>query len=235
MLGESPHCRNLYETIAERVAKLEGKYFDIEDDTDPQMTENCLVHNLFLDEISAYRIFSKGKYIVQNLEQIFSRTKISGTKTKADLKEQEVKIEALSKEMIFMSSVGEFKSLDSNFEHLFNRIRMDDELPDDAPSIPSSIPNVISHSRCTTHLKLALQKFSGQIVDWHKFWTVHEGRMEREGYFKDAMQSDEAKDIVRQAVHSHSYIKVIEAVKQELDQPRLIFNHHLTKMLAMKP
>ena len=116
------------------------------------------------------------------LEQILSRTKLNGTKAKANLKEQEVKIEALREEMMFLYSVDEFKSLDSNFEHLLNRIsiQMDDELPDDAPSIPSSIPTVISHSRYTTHLKLVLPKFSGQIVDWQKFWSVYEGRMERE-------------------------------------------------------
>ena len=48
------------------------------------------------------------------------------------------------------------------------------------------------------------------------------------------MQSDEAKDIVRQASQSRNYAKVVEALKREFDQPRLIFNHHLTKMLAMK-
>ena len=61
---------NHYETIAERVATLEGKSFDVEDDSDPQMTENCLVRNLFLNKISAYRIISKGKYIVQKLNHI---------------------------------------------------------------------------------------------------------------------------------------------------------------------
>ena len=45
------------------------------------------------------------------------------------------------------------------------------------------------------------------------------------------MQSDEAKDIVRQATQSRSYTKLIVAHKQD---PRLIFNHHLTKILAMK-
>ena len=65
---------NHYETIAERVAKLEGKSFDVKDNTDPQMTENGLICNLFLDKISPYRIFSKGKYIVQKIQQILSRT-----------------------------------------------------------------------------------------------------------------------------------------------------------------
>ena len=126
-------------------------------------------------------------YFIQKLEQILSRTKLNGAKTKADLKEQEVKIEALREEIMFMSSIDEFKSLDSNFEHLLNciSIRMDDKLHDDASSIPSSIPTVISHSRSTTHLKLALPKFSGQIVDWHKFWSVYEGRMERETALSD--------------------------------------------------
>ena len=206
------------------MAKLEGKSFDVEDDTDPQMIENCLVRNLFLDKILAYRIISKGKYIVQKLEQILSRTKLNGAKTKADLKVQDVKIEALREEMMLVSSVDEFKSLDFDFEYLLNRIsiRMDNELPDDDPSIPSSIPTVISHSRSTTHLKLALPKFCGQMVDWHEFWSVYEGRMEREmalsdlkkiGCLEDAMQSDEAKDIVRQAAKSRSYIKVTEALK----------------------
>ena len=108
---------------------------------------------------------------------------------------------------MFMSSIDEFKSLYSDFEHLLNRISipMDDELPDDAPSVPPSIPAVISHSRSITHLKLALTMFSGHIIDWEKFWNAYEGRIEREtalsdlekiGCLEDAMQSDEAKDIV---------------------------------------
>ena len=46
------------------------------------------------------------------------------------------------------------------------------------------------------------------------------------------MQSDEAKDIVRQASQSRNYAKVVEALKREFDQPRLIFNHHLIKLIA---
>ena len=121
---------------------------------------------------------------------------------------------------------------------------MDDDLLEDTPSVPSSIPTVTSYPRPTTHLKLALPKFSGKIVDWHRFWSVYEGRMEREtalsdlekvGCLEDAMQSVEAKDIVRQAAQSRSYTKVVEVLKREFDQPRLIFNRHLARMLAMKP
>ena len=83
---------NQYETLAERIANLEGKSLNVEDDIDPQVAENCVTCNQFQDRISAYRIFNKGKYIVQKLEQILSRTKLSGAKTKADLKEQKSRL-----------------------------------------------------------------------------------------------------------------------------------------------
>ena len=56
---------------------------------------------------------------------------------------------------------------------------------------------------------------------------------EKIGCIEDAMLSDEAKDIVRQAALSKSYAKVVEALKREYDQPRPIFNHHLSKMLSL--
>ena len=117
--------------------------------------------------------------------------------------------------MMFMSSVDEFKSSDSNFEHLLNcmSIRMDNELPDDAPSVPSSIPTVILHVRCTTHLKLAaLPKFSGQIVYWHKFWSVKKGEWREK------------------AAQSCSCTKVMKTLKPQFDQPHLIL-----QKWAMKP
>ncbi len=239
-----------YETVAKRIAELEGRDFYVEDETDSQLAEIRHIQKLYLDKLFTYEILGKGKYIISKLEQILARSKISGAKTKADLSEQETKIEDLREDMVYMPSIEELKSLDYKFDEVLERIsiRIDEECVDDGSSISSpptttTSTSSISPPRRTTHLKLALPKFSGQIIDWHKFWGIYEGRLERETALSDlekiscleeAMQSDEAKDIVRQASQSRNYAKVVEALKREFDQPRLIFNHHLTKMLAMK-
>ncbi len=130
--------------------------------------------------------------------------------------------------MVYMPSIEELKSLDYKIDEVLERIsiRIDEECVDDGSSISSpptttTSTSSISPPRRTTHYKLALPKFSGQIIDWHNFWGIYEGRLEREtalsdlekiGCLEEAMQSYEAKDIVRQASQSRNYAKVVEAL-----------------------
>ncbi len=57
--------------------------------------------------------------------KFLARSKISGANnTKADLCEQETKIEALRENMVYMPSIEELKSLDYKFDELLERIRI---------------------------------------------------------------------------------------------------------------
>ena len=120
---------------------------------------------------------------------------------------------------------------------------MDEEMSCSTPAAIIPVPTAAAPTK-STQLKLSLPQFSGQILDWHKFWGIYEGKMDHEtahshlekiGCIEDAMLSDEAKDIVRQAALSKSYAKVVEALKREYDQPRPNFNHHQSKMLSLMP
>ena len=90
--------------------------------------------------------------------KFLARSKISGANnTKADLCEQETKIEALRENMVYMPSIEELKSLDYKFDELLERIRIDEECIDDGFSIslpPTTTTTIssISPPRRTTHL-----------------------------------------------------------------------------------
>ncbi len=67
-----------------------------------------------------------------------------------------------------------------------------------------------------------------------KCWAIYEGRLEEETVLSDLEKIGYLQE-AKQASQSRNYANVVEALKREFDQLCLIFNQHLSKMLAMKP
>ena len=78
-----------------RLAQVDGKIFDMDDDEDAKLAENCLVTKLFLNKKAAIKVSIKGKYISQKLEHIVFREKDSSFKSRQELKKQESKLDHL--------------------------------------------------------------------------------------------------------------------------------------------
>ena len=80
------------------------------------------------------------------------------------------------------------------------------------------------------------------MEDWPRFWGVFDSRMNREtsftdlekiGLLEEAMEATEAKQIVRPASQTQCYGRTVEALKREYDQPRLLFAHHINRLLHL--
>ena len=140
--------------------------------------------------------------------------------------------------------MNELSNLKCKIDKLFNRIsiRIDDEKSDDDSPTPSLAATAVPPVIIRSNLKLSLPKFSGKVEDWPRFWGVFDSRMNREtsftdlekiGLLEEAMEATEAKQIVRQASQTHCYGRTVEALKREYDQPRLLFAHHINRLLHL--
>ena len=94
-----------FEILSCRIAEVEGKIFDMDDDEDAQLAETHLVSTLFHNKIAAFNVSNKDKYINLKLERILSREKVSSVKSRQDLKEQEMKLEQLREEIMLLPNI----------------------------------------------------------------------------------------------------------------------------------
>ena len=199
---------------------------------------------LFSDQISASAIARNGIFIKEKLEHILTCISLRGNQTKADVKAEEERARNLHEGLMVLPQMDELSDFKCDIDKLFNciSIRIDEESDDAKPNPPLAAAAAAPvHDR--SNLKLSLPKFSGKVEDWPRFWGVFESRMKREtsftdlekiGLLEEAMEMTEAKEIVRQASQSQCYSKTVEALKREYDQPRLLFAHHINRLLHLR-
>ncbi len=131
--------------------------------------------------------------------------------TKSDIGDLQKELEPLLKELSEKYAAEWLKKEKSSVES----IRAGDSFSASSLSHPTN--NSFVHSR----LKLDLPTFSGELLDWREFWHLFSACLSRETSLTDyerisclenAMESAEAKEIIRQNATTGRYSEVVAAL-----------------------
>ena len=144
-----------------------------------------------------------------------------------DIKNLVDKVEDVFKKLLDKAS--------TNFEP---KVKSDTESSSSSPSADHVIPHYQSR------LKLDLPTFSGDLLDWRKFWSIFSARLSREtslteyekiSCLETAMVDKGAKALVRVHGAGGSFSECIKALQESYDQNKIVYRHHVQKLSQLKP